>query len=171
MWTILSGVFGGVLRLVPEVIKAWNRKKEMDHELNMQKLAYDFQVLKGKQKVDMIVERGAADWNTNAIDTLKASIEAQAKLSGVKWIDGFSALMRPLITFQWVVCLYPSVITASFILLYLASDRSPAAIADAVIKSFGAEEKAVVAFIIDFWFVGRALEAGRKRYGNLANKV
>jgi len=31
---------------------------------------------------------------------------------------------------------------------------------------FGPEEKALVSFIVDFWFVGRVLEGGRR----LANK-
>jgi hypothetical protein len=78
--------------------------------------------------------------------------------------------MRPLITFQWVVCLYPTVIMSSFILLYLASDRTPVAIAEAIIKSFGTEEKALVAFIVDFWFVGRTLEVGRKIYSRVYDK-
>jgi len=166
MWTILSGIFGGILRLAPEVFKMINTKGERAHELAMQKVAYDFQVLKGQQEKDIIIEKGAADYNLKAVDALSAAIAAQAKPSGVKWIDGFSALMRPLITFQWIICLYPSVIIASFILMYLASDRSVAAIADAIVKSFGVEEKSVVSFIIDFWFVGRVLDAGRKKYGS-----
>lgn len=163
MWTIISGIFGGALRLVPELFKYLNAKEDRKHELAMQEVAFKFQELQGNQKINEIREQGNSDWDTTALETLKASIEAQAKPSGIKWIDGFSALMRPLITFQWVVLLYPSVIIASFYLLVIASDRSPAAIADAVIKSFGPAEKALVSFIVDFWFVGRVLEAGRNK--------
>jgi len=166
MWTIISGIFGGVLRLAPELFKYLNAKEDRKHELAMQEVAYKFQELKGNQRIDEIKEQGKADWDKGGLDALKTAIEAQAKPSGVKWIDGFSALMRPLITFQWIICLYPSVIIASFILMYLASDRSVAAIADAIVKSFGVEEKSVVSFIIDFWFVGRVLDKGRKKYGS-----
>jgi hypothetical protein len=162
MWTVISGIFGGLLRLMPEVFKYFNAKAEMKHELDMQKVAYDFQVLKGKQEVDMIREKGAADWNTGAMDALKTSIEATTKPSGVKLIDGFNALMRPLITFQWVVLLYPGVIIATFVML--VNQGLP--IIDAMNKVFGPEEKAVVAFIIDFWFVGRVLDAGKRMYGS-----
>jgi hypothetical protein len=159
MWTILSGIFGGLLRIFPEIIKAWNAKQEMKHELDMQKVAYDFQVLKGNQRMDEISAQGKADWDKGGLDALKAAIEAQSKPSGVKWIDGFNALMRPLITFQWVVLLYPSIIVVTFILLI----QGGTGVLPAMQLAFGPEEKALVAFIVDFWFVGRVLDAGRKR--------
>ena len=58
VWTILSGIFGGLLRLAPEIFKMINAKAEMKHELDMQKVAYDFQVLKGNQRIDEIQEQG-----------------------------------------------------------------------------------------------------------------
>lgn len=163
MLTIISGIFGGILRLVPELFKYLNAKENNKHELAMQEVAYRFQELKGNQRIDEIKEQGNSDWDTGAMDTLRTSIDAQAKPSGVKWIDGFSALMRPLITFQWVVLLYPLVVCASFYLLYDASDGSYAAIAGAIKEVFGEPEKSLVAFIVDFWFVGRVLEGGRNR--------
>lgn len=161
MFTLLSGIFGGLLRIFPEILKAWNAKQEMKHELDMQKVAYDFQVLKGKQEVDMILEKGAADYATKGLDTLKSAIEASSKPSGVKWIDGFNALMRPLITLQWVVFLYPGVIITTFIILL----QQNVSVLVAMNQAFGEPEKALVAFIVDFWFVGRVLDSGRKKYG------
>ena len=161
MLTILSGIFGGLLRLAPEIFKMINAKGERAHELAMQKVAYDFQVLKGNQRIDEIQEQGQADWNTGALDALQAAIKDQGKPSGVKWIDGFSKLMRPLITFQWVVLLYPAVIISTFVILLQAD----VPVIDAMNEAFGSEEKALVAFIVDFWFIGRVLEAGRKLRG------
>jgi len=80
----------------------------------------------------------------------------------VKWIDGFSSLMRPLITFQWVVLLYPAVIIATFVILLQEGEP----VIMAMNQAFGPEEKGLVAFIVDFWFVGRSLEVGRKMYAN-----
>ncbi len=161
MWTILSGIFGGLLRLAPEIFKMINAKSERAHELAMQKVAYDFQVLKGQQEKDIIYEKGAAEYNTGALDALKAAIDAQAKPSGIKWIDGLNSLVRPMITIQWVILLYPAVIVSGF-LLAVQSGIPPM---EALVKSFGPEEKALVSFIVDFWFVGRVLDAGRKKYG------
>jgi hypothetical protein len=158
MWTILSGIFGGLFRLVPEVFKYLDSKNERKHELDMQDKAIEFQRLKGDQVVGEIKAEGDNSWNAGAIDALKEAIKGQDTPSGIQWIDGFSKLMRPLITFQWVVLLYPGVIITTFILLLQA--QIP--VIDAMNKVFGEPEKAVVSFIIDFWFVGRVLDRGRK---------
>jgi len=158
MWTILSGIFGGLLRLAPELFKFLDAKNDRKHELDMQDKALEFQKLKGDQRVDEIGAQGASDWNKGAIDALKTAIEGQDKPSSVPLIDGFSKLMRPLITFQWVILLYPGVIITTFVLLIM--NNMP--VVDALNKVFGPEEKALVSFIVDFWFVGRVLEGGRK---------
>ncbi len=159
MITLLSDVFGGLLRLAPELFKFLNAKEDRKHELSMQEVAYKFQELKGNQRIDEIEEQGKADWDTGGLDALKSAIEAQAKPSGIKWIDGFSSLMRPLITFQWAVCLYPAVIIASFVVMMMRGSD----VIVAVNAVFGEPEKALVAFIVDFWFVGRILDGGRNR--------
>jgi hypothetical protein len=161
MWTILSGIFGGILRLAPEIFKMINAKSERAHELAMQKVAYDFQVLRGQQEKDIIYEKGAAEYNNNALEALSTAIKAQATPSGIKWIDAINSLVRPLITIQWVILLYPAVIMAGFVL----ATQSGIPPLEALVKSFGPEEKALVSFIVDFWFVGRVLDAGRKKYG------
>ncbi len=158
MWTVLSGIFGGVIRLAPELFKYLDAKNERKHELSMQDKAIEFQKLKGDQRIEEISAQGNADWNTGALDALKEAIKGQDTPSGIKWIDGFSKLMRPLITFQWVVLLYPGVIIASFYLMI----QGGTPVLEAIKASFGPEEKALVAFIVDFWFVGRVLEKGRK---------
>lgn len=157
MWTVLSGVFGGVLRLVPEIIKYFNAKQEMKHELDMQEKAYQFQVLKGNQRVEEIQEQGRVEWNTGAISALTTAIKSQDTPSGIKWIDGFSKLIRPLITLQWVVLLYPGVIITTFVILL--QNNTP--VIAAMHQAFGPEEKALVSFIVDFWFIGRILDKGR----------
>ena len=139
MWTVLSGVFGGVLRLMPELFKFLDAKNERKHELDMQDKALEFQRLKGDQRIEEVETQGAADWNKGAIEALSSAIEGQDKPSGVPWIDGFSKLMRPLITLQWVVLLYPGVIIATFILLI--ANNIP--VIDALNKVFGPEEKAL----------------------------
>jgi hypothetical protein len=155
MWTVISGIFGGLLRLAPEVLKMWDAKNERKHELDMQDKALEFQKLKGDQRVEEISVQGAADYNVDALGVLKTAIEGQDKPSGVAWVDAFSKLIRPLITMQWVVILYPGVIIWSFILLLQANMP----VADALGKVFGEPEKALVAFIVDFWFVGRTLRS------------
>lgn len=157
MWTIISGVIGGAFRLVPELFKFLDAKNDRKHELDMQDKAIEFQKLRGNQRVEEIEVQGQADYARGSLDALVAAIKSQDTPSGVRWIDGFSKLIRPLVTFQWVVLLYPGVLIASFFLAIQGGVPPLQALKDV----FGPEEKAIISFILDFWFVGRVLEAGR----------
>ncbi len=154
MLTLISGALGLFGRLIPEILKAWNKKQEMAHELALQDKALEFQKLKGNQVVEEIQTQGQADYNVAALDTLAQAIKAQEAPSGVKWIDGLSKLIRPLIAFQWCILLYPGVIVTTFIVLI----QSGTPTIEAMNKVFGPEEKAVVAFVLDFYFLGRVLD-------------
>ena len=135
-----------VYRVVPET---WELKNGFEFASD----AYSY--------IAHLQEQGQADWNTGALDALQAAIKDQGTPSGIKWIDGLSKLMRPLITLQWVVILYPAVIISTFVILY----QQGVPVIDAMNRVFGPEEKGLVAFIADFWFIGRVLEAGRKLRG------
>jgi hypothetical protein len=157
MITIISGIFGGLLRFAPEILKFFNAKSDRKHELDMQDKAFNFEKLRSEAQLAVVQEQGRAEWATGSLEALTTSIEAQGKPSGVKWVDGINSLIRPLITLQWVVLIYPAVVIASFIIAI----QSGVPALDAMGKAFGPEEKALVAFIIDFWFIGRVLERGR----------
>jgi len=152
--TILGGLLGGIFRVIPEVMKFLDAKNERKHELDMQDKAYKFEELKGSQKIDEITVQGQQEWNASAIDALKTAIQRQDTPSGVKWIDGFSKLMRPLITFQWVIVLYPAVIVATFYLSIQSGNSAPQALQNC----FGPAEKAIVSGILNFWFLGRVFD-------------
>ncbi len=152
--TLLGGVMGGIFRVIPEVLKWMDRKAERKHELSMQDKQLDFEKLHGQQKIEEVGAQSQREWNVGALDALKTSIEAQAKHSGIKWIDGFSSLMRPLITFQWVIFLYPAVIVASF---FIAVQNGVPAL-QALVGVFGSPEKTLVAGIVNFWFLGRVFD-------------
>jgi len=169
MLTAISGIFGGLLRIVPEILNYFKVKQEMKHELDMQEKAYQFQVLKGDQKIDEIGKQGEVDWDKGGLEALREAIKGQdtpLPMTGFKWVDILTAianviskLIRPMITIQWVIILYPGVIVATFII----SLQSNVGVLPALAAAFGPEEKALVAFIVDFWFVGRVLDAGKKR--------
>lgn len=160
--SVLSGgLIGGIFRLVPEILKYFDSKNDRAHELRMQELEYKFQELRGKQAIGGIHAQGQIEWNQGALNALGTAINAQAQKSGVKWVDAFSSLMRPLITFQWVVLLYPGVIVATF-LLYIEAGRPPL---EAIVAVFGPDEKALVAGILNFWFLGRVFDRVKVRHG------
>lgn len=149
--TLLGGILGGVFRVIPEVLKWFDRKDERKHEIAMTDKQIEFEQVRGAQKMAEIEGKAQADWNTGALDALKTAISGQEAPSGVKWIDGFNKLIRPLMAFQWVICLYPAVILAGFILA-VQTGTPPL---DALVKSFGPDEKAFTSAIANFWILNR----------------
>ena len=153
MVALIGTAIGIISRLIPEILKFLDTKNERKHELAMQDKALEFQKLTGAQRIEEISAQGQQDWNKGAIEALKTAIEGQDKPSGIPLIDGFSKLMRPLITFQWVIILYPAVIVCSFIVLV----QSGTPVLQALPQVFGEPEKALVDSIVSFWFLDRVI--------------
>ena len=87
------------------------------------------------------------------IDAIIAATKAQGQRSGVKWVDAINALMRPLITFWWVIVLYTAALAVQFYGLLHAGESMTMSL----LTVFGAQEKSIALSIIGFWFVDRAI--------------
>ncbi len=154
--TLLGTALGGVFRMAPEVLKWLDRKDERKHELAMLDKQIDADRLKleaGQKLADTQAEERIT------LADLQAMIEAtkaQAVQTGVKWVDALSSLMRPTITFWWVIVLYTGALVAQFLVLVQQGDSG----VQAILHLWGPDERAIVASIVAFWFVDRSL---RKR--------
>lgn len=151
--TLLGGGLGGLLRLAPEMMKLFDRRNERAHELAMFDKQLEADRLRAEQRLAETQAAGQIALDQAGLQALTESIKAQGQMSGVRWIDGLSQLMRPLITLQWVIFLYPAVVVASFVLLL----QGGAEVLDAINAAFGAQEKAMVAGIVNFWFLDRVI--------------
>jgi hypothetical protein len=152
---IFGALFGGVFRLVPEFMKMWDRKNEREHE-----------VILGEQQMEMIKLQGSykmqevnAATDIAHMNAIMEVAKAQAQPTGIKFVDGWNALMRPLITTQWLLLLYPSFLIASFMLAVQAGTPALAAL----IQVFGPDEKAICSGLFTFWFLDRVI---RRESGN-----
>jgi len=152
--TVFGGILGGIFRIIPELLKFFDAKNERAHELAMTDKQIEFEQVRGAQKMAEMETQAQTEWNTGALDTLKSSIESQFRPSGIKWADALSTIIRPLITIQWVIFLYPAVIISGF---YIAIQHGTAPL-EALVKVFGPDEKALVAAILNFWFLGRVFD-------------
>lgn len=151
--TLVGTLLGGAFRMAPELLKWLDRKGERAHELSMfdKQLAADKMRADAQQKLEQLQSDTVRD--TAELAAMIAATNAQAVKSGVKWVDGLSALMRPLITFWWVVVLYSTALVARFWVLVQQGTPN----VDAIVMLWGVDEKAIVASIISFWFVDRSL--------------
>lgn len=154
--TLLGSLLGGAFRVIPELLKWLDRKDERKHELAM----FDNQLKADTLKIEAGQKLAELDANKSLglaeIQGLIAGVQAQAVKTGVAWVDAVSALMRPLITFWWVIVLYSTALTAQFLVLLQAGTPG----VDAIVRLWGTDEKAIVASVISFWFVDRTLRRG-----------
>jgi hypothetical protein len=154
MLTILGTLLGGLFRLAPEWLKYLNGKQDRAHEVAM----FDKQLEADKVRAASAKDQALINQETTLggaeITAIIEATKAQGQQTGVKWVDAINALVRPVLTFWWAIILYTIALAAEFYALVYISNVPKV---DAVLQLWGADEKAIVASIISFWFVDRAL--------------
>lgn len=152
--TLLGGVFGGVLRLAPEVFKMFDRANERKHELAMVQAEMEFARVRG----EIAMRQTEAAMTVAELDTMAQAIKEQAstaKAAG-RFVAAVSALVRPMVTY-------------AFLMLYAAVKVSAFGIAveqggnwrEVLVTMWGTDDLAVFNMILSFWFVGRVYERTR----------
>jgi hypothetical protein len=95
----LLGMLGGVL---PDFVKLLTNRQQNAHELEFLRLQSELQLAAAKVNADARmreVESNAFVAEAQAFrQQLAAIVEAQARPTGIVWIDGFNAVLRPACT-------------------------------------------------------------------------
>ena len=151
--SMIGTLLGGVFRLLPEFLTWLDKKDERKHELAMFDRQLEADKLKVEAQQKLVETEGSIKLEQADIEAIVAATKEQGKLTGVKWVDAFSAAIRPLMALQWLIILWPVVVVAGFILaVQLGADPLVA-----VKQVFGPEEKALATSIASFWLVDRTL--------------
>lgn len=158
MLTLIGTFLGIFARFLPEVLKFFDKKYERAHELSLLDKQIEADKLRGQMQLELIGAQAEVTLGQAEIEAIIEATKAQAVVTGVRWVDAASAIMRPLITFWWVIVLYTSAMCVQFYGL-LAYGTPPVT---ALLTVFGADEKAIAASIISFWFVDRQLRKKSK---------
>ena len=146
-------LIGGAFRLAPEFMKWFERKDERKHELAMFDKQLELDKLRSQAELDQINAQGAINFGIQELEAMTRVGVAQSKKTGNKFVDGLNALVRPVITFWWVIVLYTAALVAEF----AYSVQQGESYVTSALSVWGADEKAIVASIISFWFVDRSL--------------
>lgn len=155
MWeTLLGGVFGGVLRLAPEALKFFDRKGERSHELAMLDAEMKFAQVKGEIAMRQ-TEAQMTMAEVTAIGEAFKEQSATAQAAG-KWVAAISALVRPFVTYLFVIAYAAVKIAAFLIALEQNGDWK-----QVITAMWGVDDMAVLNMILSFWFVGRVYERTR----------
>lgn len=159
MWDLFFGFLGalsgGVFRLAPEIIKLWDKKDERKHELAMFTLQTDLEKVRGTFRM----EERYAEFSTAQLDTIKEAFKEQAitaKEAG-KFVSAISALVRPGIT--WALFFMYATIKIAALSLALSTGGDWRLIVN---EAWRAEDSAMFAMVLTFWFVGRSIEKFQK---------
>lgn len=155
---------GGLMRLMPEVFKLFTASSERKHEREMLTLNLEADKqrsisahIEAQGVIDASYIKSQADIAQAQFKALSVAAKAQAEKTGIKFVDGLNALMRPIITLQWVVFLWPMIICVTF--FYALHIDTP--VLDALNMAFGEQEKGVCLGIVGFWFMSRVIDKPR----------
>lgn len=150
---ILSFIFGGIFRIFPEIMKLWDKANERKHELALLDKNIEYDRLRGEMALKQIAAEADVILGKAEMEAIIEATKAQGKTTGVRWVDAINALMRPLITFWWVIVLYTAALVVQFYGLLSYGESTVMAL----LTVFGAQEKSIALSIIGFWFVDRAI--------------
>lgn len=148
---LLGGVLGGVARMVPEVLKFFDRKAERKHELDMNEFQFKFQKEAGAQKLELTQLEVDSAQVTAGISAIQSAY--QSMKTGFKFADTISALVRPYVT-AVIFNMYVAVKVAAY--YQLAKHGLPWE--QAVQTIWGPDDVALLFGITNFWFLGRVFE-------------
>jgi hypothetical protein len=154
--SLLGSALGGVFRFGQAILDAREKQRDRDHELALQRLNGEQAAAAGEQRMREMGLAGDIQLAAAEVQALVEGVKAQASEAAAAggWAARLSATVRPILTYLLV-------------LLYLCSKLSGVAAAlgtadpiGALGRCYGPEDMAVLASILSFWFVDRAIRKG-----------
>ena len=152
--TLLGGVFGGLLRLAPEVFKLFDRANERKHELAMLSAEMEFAKVRG----EIAMRQTEAQMTMAEVEAIGEAFKEQsetAKAAG-SMVASISAMVRPTVTYMFLG-LYAAVKVAAFLIAIEQGGNWK----EVLTTMWGSDDLAVFNMIISLWFVGRVYERNR----------
>jgi len=152
MLTLLGSLLGFISSTFPDLLKFWQDKQDRKHELQILDRQMEQMRLGHNQRLDEIAI------NADVSQSL-ALYKHDSQPSGVTWVDGLRASVRPMITYGFFI-LFAWVKLSAVILLM---NQDGLNINEALIQIWDGETQALFAGILSFWFGSRSLEKRRSQ--------
>ena len=152
---VLGGLFGGIFRLAPEIIKFFDKKNERQHELAMFERQCDLEKIRGEQKLAEIGAQREAAVDSGVMAAFNAAISQQAEMvkSAGGWAASLSASVRPVVTY-WILLIWS---VAHFVFMWNAWESGASAF-DVFKHIMSPDFAALVSGTINYWFLDRTLK-------------
>ena len=152
MLTLLGSLLGFISSTFPDLLKFWQDKQDRKHELQILDRQMEQMRLGHNQRLDEIAI------NADVSQSL-ALYKHDSQPSGVTWVDGLRASVRPVITYGFFI-LFAWVKLSAVVLLM---NQDGLSINEALIQIWDAETQALFAGILSFWFGSRSLAKRRSQ--------
>ena len=150
MLTLLGSLLGFISSAFPDLLRLWQDHQDRKHELAILDRQMEQMRLGHTQRLEEIaVEADIAE--------SKALYRHDSKPSGIKWVDGLRASVRPVITYAFFLLFTAVKLSALYILM---ADEG-LAFAIALPRIWDPETQALFASVMSFWFGQRALAKAR----------
>lgn len=149
--TLFGSILGGVFRIAPELLKWLDRRGEREHELKMLNAEMEFAKIKG----EIAMRESEAKMTVSELEAMTEALKEQgqtARAAG-KWVAAASALVRPMVTY-WFVVLYSVVKILGMVMAIQAGGDWK----EVIVKSWTQDDMAMLMLVLTFWFVGRVWE-------------
>lgn len=152
---LMGGLFGGLLRLAPELLKWFDRKQDREHELRMQQQEMEF----AKVRAESAMREQQATMTVAESQAMAVAFKEQSETSqSAGWfVAAVSALVRPVITYLFAAIYFLVKLAA-----YLVAVQQGAPWTLVIQQLWSPEDMAVLNMILTFWFVGRVYERNTK---------
>jgi hypothetical protein len=147
---IAGSLLGGLFRLIPEVIKYFDKKDERDHELAMFDKQCELEKVRGAQKLAEIGAQREATVDTGVMDAFNAAINQQTEMvkAAGGWVASLSASVRPVMTYYLLV-LYGVFKAATVIANYGTPELMKIV--------WGVDDMALLSGVVNYWILDRTL--------------
>lgn len=153
--SLLGGGLGGLMRVVPEVLKFFTSKQDQAHEYKMTQLQLDIDKARADQAIDLVHAQGEMASAAGELSAYIEAIKGQSNMSGVKWVDGLNQSVRPMVTYWWmtIFTIYKISTIVSACLVWVSMD-------DFISRLWTAQDAGILSMILGFWFVDRSIRKG-----------
>jgi hypothetical protein len=151
---IFGSLLGGVFRLVPEFLKAFDKKNERSHELSMFDKQCDVEKTRGAQKLSEIGAERDSVLDTGAMAAFQSPIQQQTDMvkAAGGWAASLSASVRPVMTY-YLLAVYGVV----KVCLVINQMRTGVPFVDVMPKLWSGDDMALLSGVVNYWILDRTL--------------
>jgi tetrahydromethanopterin S-methyltransferase subunit E len=148
----LIGMLGGFL---PAIVKYFERKQEIQHEIELTKIKLD--AAKQEAQIQLVVKNVEAD-----IEDAKSVRLHDSAIDGGRFLNSLRASIRPVITYSFFILFVIVKLSAAYVML--STGQSVPEMLHAV---WDVDTSALFGTIMAFWFGARVME--KMNYGGMAD--